>query len=102
MSITKDQVLISYKINLHSGAIEIEWAERTMEDGALLSYRPVCGAYELIDGDLPEHIKEEFGISMASITSSTVLSLTQTNAALRADIAEKANQIALMESAMNQ
>lgn len=86
MSITRSRVLVSYKINVETSTIEIEHADRVVEDGAVIASNSHRGAYELVNGDLPDYIREEFDISVASLASEALLSFTRTNADLRGAI----------------
>jgi len=86
MATERDRILVSYQINLKTSIVEIEYANRIVEDGEVIFSETHKGAYELINGDLPLHVREEFGISMASLAGKALLSFTQANAELRAKL----------------
>ena len=87
MTVQRSRVLVSYQINVQTSAIEIECEDKVVMDGEVLSIKPHRGVYELINGDLPAYIQDEFGISLASLTSETVMAFTKANSDLRGALA---------------
>jgi len=86
MAVTRPRILAGYEIKLTTNTIQIEWEDRVVVDGEIVSRSHHRGAYELVNGDLPQHIQDEFGISLASLASEALLSFTKANAELRANI----------------
>lgn len=98
MALTEDRVLISYEINVATGTVSILWHDRILRDGVVVgtptSHR---GAYELVNGDLPDHIKSEFHISMFNLGQSAVAGLTQVKAEVEAELVSKTAELAELQ-----
>src|SRR6187402_1972279 len=92
MALSEDRVLVSYEINLQSNTISILWHDRILRDGAVVNFVPHRGAYELVDGDLPEYIQDEFHISIATLGQEAIVALTQANAELVAELDSRPSQ----------
>lgn len=82
MALTEDRVLVSFEINVQFNTISILWQDRILRDGEIASVANHRGAYTLVAGDIPEHIRDEFNISLAQLTDAAITSLTQANGAL--------------------
>jgi propanediol dehydratase small subunit len=83
MAVLNQKILVSYQINVETSTVEILWSDRLIENGNVLHAENCRGAYELIDGELPECIREAFNISLTSLAHEAVLAFTTTNSDLR-------------------
>lgn len=82
MALTEDQILVSFEVNVSSSTVSILWNDRILRDGEVISSTPHRGVYELLEGDLPEHIRDHLGASMAQFADEAILAFSQSNAAL--------------------
>jgi hypothetical protein len=70
MALTEDRVLVSVNIHISEGfkSIDIEWANRVLRDGEVISDIPHRGAYPVnADGEPDDEVVTAMGFTLAQL-----------------------------------
>lgn len=86
MALTEDKVLVSFEINIQSNTVNVLWYDRILRDGEVISQTPHRGAYELVEGEFPQHIQDQMSITMETLCGQATVSAINQTAELRTQI----------------